>query len=82
MRKTFGIERRSFLHHFDSEGVLMSGWHFTAIDSHSILSQDLSAFQRIAQYKKLSLVPGELGGGFFADLKPTGDPNRKTDLKG
>ena len=78
MRKTFGIERRSFLHHFDSEGVLMSGWHFTAIDSRSILSQDLSAFQRIAQNKQLSPVPGELRRGLLRGPETGWRPQQRT----
>jgi hypothetical protein len=65
MRKTFGIERRSFLRHFDSEGALMSVWHCTAIEFHSILPQDQSAFQRIAQNKRLALILRELGLGLF-----------------
>jgi hypothetical protein len=61
MRKTFGLERRSFLHHFESEGVRMSGWHFTATESHSIFPQDPSALQGIAQNKRMFFLPSEPG---------------------
>jgi len=43
----------------------MSGWHCTAIESHSILSQYPSAFQGIAQNNRLAFIRRELGLGFF-----------------